>query len=84
MHTNPAARETPPKSGTSTPAAPAPDLSDYPVREYVRAMSIELAQMALWDRDPALCKALEAAAEMAGQPVSVGALRRPKLAKRAG
>lgn len=84
MHTNPAARESAQKSGASTPAEPAPDLSDYPVREYVRAMAVELAQMALWDGDPVLSKALEAAAEMAGQPLSTGALRRPKLAKRAG
>lgn len=88
MHTNPVGpNPTPDKAPDQTktePGEPAPDLSDYPVREYVRAMAVELAQMALWDGDSALCKALEAAAEMAGQPVSTGALRRPKLAKRAG
>ena len=47
---------------------PVVDLKDYPVREYVRAMSMELAQMALWDGDPPLAEALEAVARMAGVP----------------
>ena len=80
MHANPAAPESPKAARTDA----APDLSDYPVREYVRAMSVELAQMALWDGDPALCKALEAAAEMASRPVAVAPPRDPKLVKRAG
>lgn len=53
------------------------DLGDYPVREYVRAMSIELAQMALWDGDPALAQALEAAARLAGVPKVVEPMRDP-------
>lgn len=79
MHANPAAPE--PSKAARTDVAP--DLSDYPVREYVRAMSIELAQMALWDGDPQLSKALEVAAEMASQPVAVAPLRDPKSVKRA-
>ncbi|MEN5168816.1 hypothetical protein ABE444_04550 [Brevundimonas pondensis] len=44
---------------------PAPDLTDYPVREYVTAMALELARMARWDGDEALAGALEAASAMA-------------------
>jgi|GEM_PF-1785236 len=79
MQANPAAPE--PSKAARTEKAP--DLSDYPVREYVRAMSIELAQMALWDGDPQLCKALEAAAEMASKPVTVAPSRDPEPVKRA-
>ncbi|WP_436355430.1 hypothetical protein [Brevundimonas sp. CEF1] len=42
-----------------------PDLTDYPVREYVAAMAVELASMARWDGDEKLAFALEAAADMA-------------------
>ena len=42
-----------------------PDLSDYPVREYVTAMALELARMARWDGDEVLAGALEAASAMA-------------------
>lgn len=60
------------ESAMSTPMTtetdPVVDLSDYPVREYVRAMSMELAQMALWDGDPVLAQSLEAAARLAGVP----------------
>jgi hypothetical protein len=45
----------------------APDLADYPVREYVAGMAAELAGMARWDGDEALAAALEAAAQMARQ-----------------
>ena len=62
---------------TTTKADPAVDLSDYPVREYVRAMSMELAQMALWDGDPALAQALEAAARLASVPNVVEPVRDP-------
>ena len=51
------------------------DLGDYPVREYIRAMSTELAQMALWDGDPALAQALEAAARLANVPKAVEPVR---------
>lgn len=53
------------------------DLGDYPVREYIRAMSTELAQMALWDGDPALAQALEAAARLANVPKAVEPVRDP-------
>jgi membrane protein involved in colicin uptake len=40
-------------------------------------MSMELAQMALWDGDPALAQALEAAARLAGVPKLVEPVRDP-------
>lgn len=48
--------------------SPAPDLADYPVREYVTSMARELARMARWDGDEALAGALEAASTMASAP----------------
>lgn len=42
-----------------------PDLKDCPVREYVAAMAVELAQMARWDGDEKLACMLEAAAATA-------------------
>ncbi|MEN5145686.1 hypothetical protein [Brevundimonas diminuta] len=42
-----------------------PDLTDYPVREYVAAMAAELAGMARWDGDERLAGLLENAADMA-------------------
>jgi hypothetical protein len=39
--------------------------ADYPVREYVAAMAVELAGMARWDGDEILASALEVAAAMA-------------------
>ncbi|MNE47581.1 hypothetical protein D3C80_1419930 [compost metagenome] len=52
-----------PGSGEGSP----PDLTDYPVREYVAGMAGELASMARWDGDEKLAEALEAAADMARQ-----------------
>ena len=49
-------------------ARSAPDLADYPVREYVTSMARELARMARWDGDEALAGALEAASTMASGP----------------
>lgn len=40
-------------------------VADYPVREYVAAMAVELASMARWDGDEKLASALETAADMA-------------------
>ena len=57
------------------PTDRAVDLGDYPVREYIRAMSTELAQMALWDGDPALAEALEVAARLANVPKVVEPVR---------
>lgn len=42
--------------------------ADYPVRDYIAAMSRELAQMAEWDGDAALGEALTRAADMAERP----------------
>lgn len=48
-------------------AAP-PDLTRYPVREYVASMSHELALMARDDGDGLLAKLLESASELARRP----------------
>ena len=45
---------------------------EFPVREYIGAMSIELAQMARWDGDEALARILHAAASMASEPLRRG------------
>jgi len=45
-----------------------PDLTRYPVREYVASMSHELAIMAHEDGDGLLAKALEVASELARRP----------------
>ena len=58
------------------------DLGDYPVREYICAMSTELAQMALWDGDPKLAQALEAAARLANVPKGVEPMRDPTPGRR--
>lgn len=42
--------------------------SEYPVREYVGAMSAELARMARWDGDERLALLLEIAARLAADP----------------
>ncbi|RZJ01951.1 MAG: hypothetical protein EON90_01150 [Brevundimonas sp.] len=46
----------------------APDLSDYPIREYVASMAAELAAMALEDGDGLLAQTLEVAAQLARRP----------------
>lgn len=46
-----------------------PARADQPVYAYVAAMSRELAQMAEWDGDPELAKALEVAAGLAERPL---------------
>lgn len=53
-----------PKRGSGAYAA------DYPVREYVAAMAVELASMARWDGDEKLASALETAADMARREAS--------------
>jgi len=61
-----------PASSTGPNSAPdhrlKPDLSDYPVRDYIGAMAVELAQMARFDGDEGLAQALEAAAALASEP----------------
>ena len=64
-------------SSAATHADRAVNLGDYPVREYICAMSTELAQMALWDGDLALAQALEAAARLAVKPKVVEPIRDP-------
>ncbi|MFN7388206.1 hypothetical protein [Brevundimonas sp.] len=48
---------------------PAP--CEYPVREYIGAMAVELAQMARWDGDEDLGRLLDAAVARAGEPAPV-------------
>ena len=50
---------------TSTDDGPA----EFPVREYIGAMALELAQMARWDGDEALARLLESAASLAGETI---------------
>ena len=42
---------------------------EFPVREYIGAMALELAQMARWDGDEVLGRLLDSAATLAAQPV---------------
>lgn len=56
-----AASERPPPHD---PAASA----DYPVREYIGSMAVELAQMARWDGDETLGCALDVVARLAAEP----------------
>jgi len=49
-------------------AAPA---KEYPVREYIGAMCLELAQMSRWDGDERLAVLLEAASGRANEPAPV-------------
>ena len=46
-----------------------PEQRDFPVREYIGAMSVELAQMARWDGDEELGLLLDAAAARAAEAV---------------
>lgn len=43
-------------------------VKEYPVREYIGAMCLELAQMARWDEDERLAILLEAASARANEP----------------
>ncbi len=67
-----------------TAAADADAVPEYPVREYIGAMALELAQMARWASDEPLAVVLDqaaalAAARLAGEPVETApaARRRP-------
>ncbi|AYG95874.1 hypothetical protein D8I30_12335 [Brevundimonas naejangsanensis] len=46
------------------------DPVDYPIREYVAAMAMELAGMARWDGDERLAGLLESAADLARRTAS--------------
>ncbi len=46
---------------------PASGPREFPVREYISAMAVELAQMARWDGDEALGRILDSAAALAGE-----------------
>ncbi len=60
MTTQPIASEAGP------PAMPSdPEPREFPVREYIGAMALELAQMARWDGDEALGRLLDSAASLA-------------------
>lgn len=66
----------------ATPIRAAPDEAetDFPVREYISAMALELAQMARWDGDEALGRLLDSSAALAGEPLNRSGA---KLASRA-
>lgn len=42
---------------------------EFPVREYIGAMALELAQMARWDGDEVLGRLLDNAATLAAEPL---------------
>lgn len=52
-----------------TPTAQDDQPTEFPVREYIGAMALELAQMARFDGDEALARLLDAAAILAGAPL---------------
>jgi hypothetical protein len=67
MSRDPTPAETPGRETRSDPqAAAAP--KEYPVREYIGGMCLELAQMARWDGDERLAILLEAAAARSDEP----------------
>lgn len=70
-------------AGSAVDAAPPNMPQEFPVREYIGAMSLELAQMARWDGDEALARILDTAASMAAEalrrtPMDVVKQRRPR------
>ena len=60
-------KTTPIARGVDASAA-SPDLSDYPVREYVASMAAELAVMAREDGDWLLAQTLDIAVQLARRP----------------
>ncbi len=59
---------------TEVPASPAAPTQpsappEFPVREYIGAMALELGQMARWDGDETLARLLDSAAALAGEPL---------------
>ena len=50
---------------------------EFPVREYIGAMALELAQMARWDGDEALARLLESAAALAGEALIRSPVTKP-------
>ena len=43
---------------------------EFPVREYICAMAVELGQMARWDGDEALGRLLDSVAALAAEPLA--------------
>jgi hypothetical protein len=70
---------------TSVNAAPKEAATGSPVREYISALALELAQMARGDGDEALGRLLESAASLAGEPLTRFEARpvKPGLRRRA-
>lgn len=62
--------EQPSRIARSEPSGGAP-AKEYPVREYIGSMCLELARMARWDGDERLAVLLEAASGRAGEPAPV-------------
>lgn len=55
---------------TRAATAKGSDELEFPVREYISAMAVELAQMARWDGDEALSLLLDSAAALAAEPLA--------------
>ena len=51
-------------------AAQASDKKEFPVREYIGAMALELGQMARWDGDETLGGLLDSVAALAAEPLA--------------
>lgn len=65
-------------AGAATTMAPSEETpTEFPVREYIGAMALELAQMARWDGDEALARLLESAASLADEPFKRTGVSRP-------
>ena len=58
-----------PAESASTRTAQNDQPTEFPVREYIGAMALELAQMARFDGDEALARLLDAAAALAAEPL---------------
>lgn len=72
------------RHATPNPISPAPgrhadergspgqvSAAEYPVREYIAAMAVELAQMARWDGDETLGCALDVVTRLATEPAQL-------------
>lgn len=55
---------------TRDQAAPAGVKKEFPVREYIGAMALELGQMARWDGDETLGGLLDTVAALAAEPLA--------------
>ena len=78
MQARSATEPTTPTKERHTSEAP----TEYPVREYIGSMVLELAQMARWDGDEPLGRLLDSAASLAAEPVVRAPVERPQTQPR--